>query len=222
MPLAFSKYKEVYQKYCISYQGTSNDHLVQLKLLFPQLQNYFTKVKISLACPRSKLWILDAIPNEELNKDDFLHIKYLKTNLSPPHVIYNLFKESDVPIKPVCEKVIDKTSGICLILPEGMPPTKSFPNLKLLDNLVRQQGFSPLFLGLDSHQTLPISYRPNEQERIGLLDKSDAVMAVESDILFLAAVSGKPTTLLATGLGTELYQKMFLQGKVIKNLSSGA
>jgi hypothetical protein len=45
---------------------------------------------------------------------------------------------------------------------------------------------------------------------------ASAVIGVENEYLFLAAGMGKDTYLVPTGLGTELYKKMFPENKVMK------
>jgi hypothetical protein len=218
MPVLFEKYKKTYNKYCLSYEGIADEHVIQLKLLLPSLKTAFPDIQIHLACPKNKLYLLDdgAIANEELDEDDFLCIRRLKTKLTPPHVIYNLALESGVLVQPV-RKETNYKKGTCLIVPEGIPPTKSFKNISFLQQYARANGFKPMVVGSDLHRVLDIDFRPSGKERLDLVNEAEGVIGVESDLLFLAGARGKFTSLVPTGLGTQFYQKLFPKGKIIEN-----
>ena len=144
----------------------------------------------------------------------FAHIRNIVCENT--HPILNFIQESKLEI-PIISKPIAK-SGLALICPEGINPTQSLKqkDIEILKQKAFQYGHVPIVLGSDIHATLPISLRPQNKEKLKYLTEAAMVFGVENEYLFLGGAMGKDTVLIPTGLGTELYKKMFPFNKILK------
>lgn len=110
------------------------------------------------------------------------------------HPIEELLNECDIKECIIEVPQIEPTDK-CVIISEGSYPTKNLtkPQISKLKNMAMMENY-----------------------KIGEgLEGAGWVIGVESEELFEAAGKGIKTTLIETGIGTNLYKKMFPQGKVM-------
>ena len=124
----------------------------------------------------------------------FAHIYELLTG-NQVHPIEELMDECDIKEYPIEVPHAEPTTK-CVISFIGSYPTK---------NLTKSQ----------INKLKNIAITQNYQIGEGL-EGAGWVIGVESEELFEAAAKGIKTTLVKTGIGTSLYQKMFPQGEVMK------
>jgi hypothetical protein len=202
--------------------GNNAEYLVQLKLLRPAIEQQLSGIKLYLCCRDSLYYLLDDSPNT-LPESELYHFKnrfaYIRElTIKQKHPVLEFMEESELTIPQLGIGVFKK--GLALICPEGLLPTKSLTAAQVnkLKDLVVKEGYSPLVIGSDIHAVLPLSLRPKGKEKLSYLQEASYVVGVENEYLFLAGSLGKDTGLVPTGLGTELYKKMFPQNKVLKHI----
>lgn len=221
MSFAFPHYITIKDNYCCSYLGNNAEYIVQLKLLRPLIEQQLFGIKVFIACKDLFMYLLEGeervLPLSILKerKNDFAYIREIQ--FKDKHPIHEFMLESDLEIQPICTTCCEE-KGLALICPESLPPTISLKekDITYLKNLLIQQGYSPMILGSDVHSTLEINTRPYGSDKLTYIKEAKMIVGVENEYLFLGAAMGKKTWLIPTGKGSELYQKMFPVGKVIK------
>jgi hypothetical protein len=221
MSFAFPHYITIKNNYCCSYLGNNPEYVVQLKLLRPYIEKQLPGIKIFITCKDSFMYLLEGedkvfpISILKERKYDFAYIREIQ--FKDKHPIHEFMLESDLKIEPICIDSCEER-GLALICPESLPPTISLKekDVVYLKTLLLQQGYSPMVLGSDIHSILPITTRPYGKDKLKYIEEAKVIVGVENEYLFLGASMGKGTWLIPTGKGSELYQKMFPAGKLIK------
>ncbi len=190
--MPFSKYAEVKDKLCIHYVGHNPDYLVQLKALRPSFEKAFPEISF-IFTGRNIVWL-----DEDPTTDEFGYtINVLYDASEEVHPILNLIKESSIPVQK-CPHV-GKGDQYGIICPHGNFPTKSLTSKQIeqLKTYVEKQSLKPVIL-----KTLDEKARKEQARNAGM------VVGVECDVLFEAVYAGRPTALVPTVLGQELYEML--------------
>ena len=197
-----SHYVQIKNKIVIGYYGNAHEYLVQLKLVRPFIEAKFPGLEIYLTCRDEAFGLLQdeprVLPNSKLmsSKQEFGFIKNIVCNMQV-HPVLQLMSESHIPIEPVpvIKKLLPKT---CIICPQGVFPTKYLSNkeIQLLEKEANSEGYQVISGDVS--------------------DEVGWVIGPENEQVFRAAAQGIKTTLVESGLGTELYQKLFPDGLIKK------
>jgi len=112
------------------------------------------------------------------------------------HPVLELVEESNLTLEHLKPPKIEKLNLKCAICPKGNAPTQSIDGSKVekLKKMVTLQGYTAVL---------------DDAENAGW------VIGVENEQLFNAATKGVRTTLIPTGLGTDLYKKMFPSAEIM-------
>jgi len=194
-------YAKIKDNYCVAYYGNSKEYLTQLKLLRPIMEKQLPGIKVFIACRNDSIYLLKneerILSKEELQtkKTDFAYIRELTCDMES-HPIENFMKESNLPCGPIHTPVVDPIRH-CVLLTNGILPTKtlSASQIQKAIQYIQNKGFNP--------------------EINGSIETAGWVVGVENEHLFNAAANGKRTTLIPTGLGTELFKSMFPNGELL-------
>lgn len=221
MSVAYPEYVKIKDNYCCCYLGNTAEYVVQLKLLRPYIEKQLPGVRLYLSCRNSFFYLLEdeprCLPANELNdyRRTFAYIREL--SFKTKHPVLEFMEESQLEI-PAIAQPVTKQGGLALICPEGMQPTKCLTpeQVSSLTKQVERMGYSPVVLGSDTHSVLSISQRPHGHSKWDYIRMASFVAGVENEYLFLAAARGVDTLLVPTGVGAELYKKMFPNNKVQK------
>lgn len=200
MGIPFTKYVKIKDKFCLRYVGNNTEYIAQLQALRPQIEKELPGLKLFIACADSEYprFQNDAqiICITQLNqeRDKFGYIREF-TNCLQEHPVLKFLKESKIPIYPL-ETPQPPPTTKCVICPYGSSPVQSLKNdeITFFETLAKSKGFKPQ-IGED-------------------VDNSGWVIGVENRPFYEAAINGVKTTLVPTGLGTELYRKMFPLGEI--------
>jgi hypothetical protein len=202
MPIPLPSYVKIKDKLCIAYFGNSNEYLIQLKLLRPYIERTFYGLHIYIACDDSVFNLLEneknVVKRSEFKESNYGHTKHINCNMQD-HPIEVLFSESDIEI-PIITLENNQKSKKCLIYPHGNYPTKSLTEeqIKKLTKIYKNQGF--------------------QVEIDGKLDFNSMIIGVENEQLFLAASNNAKTILINTGIGSNLFKKMFPKNEILNHI----
>lgn len=203
MPIPFPLYAKIKNNYAICYFGKCTEYLIQLKYIRPLIEKKYPGIKIYLGCRDDVVHILNTergiIKESEMRnkKMYFAYIHEVKCN-TQDHPILEIINENEIELPEI--KLIDNDSNLCLIYSHGMFPTKS-----LTDEQVEKTKKTYEMKGL----TVKVN-----------IDNQTAghVIGVENQQLFSAGFSGKKVTLIPTGVGKELFLKLFKNNGDILNI----
>lgn len=199
--IKFTDYAKIANNYCVCYFGQSDEYLIQLKNLKPILEKEFVNLTIYIGCKDDKIHVFNGqdhilkLSELKIRKNDFAHISELKFDgLNHPveqFVLSSGIKNYSVPN----QKTIKTTK--CVIVTKGSHPTKPLEESKIdkIKKFVTAQG---------------MLYEINTN-----VCNAGMVIGVESFGVCEAASIGIETYLIPTGVGTNLYKKMFPNIKVI-------
>ena len=191
MALPFTEYCKIKDKYCLIYLGSAKDYLVQLRLLKPSIEEQLKGIELNICCRDEYLYIFNdnkTFPYSQINsyKNYFAHTKEIKCDMNK-HPILELMQESSLTIPEIVAVPHSRKScKSCFIISEGILPTKSIAS-EIIKKRIASLGLS-------------ICYDYKE---------ADVVVGIESEEVFEAAAAGKRTILVESGIGTELFRKMF-------------
>jgi hypothetical protein len=197
--IPFPKYAAIKNNYGLCYFGHSIDYLVLLRQLRPIMERAFPGLSIYLGASDLNVHHLGSdrvlrLSELKIRKPEFAHIKELRFN-GVDHPIAVFLKECGITDCVVCDRVQESTS-LCVIVSQGGHPTKSLTSrqMELLVKRGKSEGYDIQIGG----------------------DASNAgwVMGVESQEIFEAAGRGAKTLLVPTGLGADLYKKMYPFGEI--------
>lgn len=194
-------YAKIKDNYCISYFGNSKEYLVQLKLLRPIVETQLPGIKVFIACKNDSMYLLKneerILNREELQerKTDFAYIREINCDMQT-HPIEELMKESNLPCGPIETPVVEPTKR-CVLLTNAIFPTKTLTAKQIQEaiSLITKNRF--------------------DVDINGSIESAGWVVGVENENLFLAAAMGIKTTLIPTGLGTNLFKSMFTKGEIL-------
>jgi len=196
------QYAKVKDNYCICYFGSSDEYLVILRTLKDVIQKRFEGMNLSFGCKDEKVHLLgeqsDIIKVSEikLKRRQFAQIKHLEYN-NETHPIEDLLVESGITNFAIPMPLIKEHSQKMMITTIGSYPTVPLKqhNIEMLKKMGMKAGY---FVEVDT----------NWQD-------AGWVAGVESVALFEAAAAGTKTSLIPTGVGKRLYQRMFPNGEII-------
>jgi hypothetical protein len=171
--------------------------------LRPAIEQELPGIQIWICCPDRLSYLVEKEDRIILasaldaNKKEFAHIRQLRGD-HVNHPIWNLLEESQLVLPDLRPPQINRDRKICAIWPSGNSPTKSLngQQIESLMRLARDKGYSTTIEG-----------NP---------DECGWIIGVENETLFRAGVKGIRTSLVPTGVGARLYQKMFPCGEVLK------
>jgi hypothetical protein len=200
--IEFSKYCQIKDNFCICYFGSSYEYILQIIFLKPFIEEKYKGIKIFIGCnDHAYNFFKDykfTLSYSDLlkRKLDFAYIKELKFD-GTIHPLEFFIKESEIENYIVCNKNNTENTSSCSIITKGNYPTISLneKQINILKNIASQSGFVA--------------------EIDAPVENSGLVMGVESFSLFKAASLGIKTKLVPTGLGTNIYKKMFPEGEII-------
>lgn len=196
------EYAKIKDNYCIAYYGNCKDFLIQLKVLRPFMESKFPGVKVFISCKDEFTYLFSNEPRiitkTELkdNRKQFGYIRELVCDMKS-HPIEDFMNESEIPCGPV-EVVNKPDSNKCVILTNGVLPTKTLTaeQIKKAIKYAENKGFIP--------------------EINTSIDGAKYVIGVENEQLYEAAVKGSQVCLISTGLGENLFKKMFPDNEITK------
>lgn len=218
MSFAFPQYVNIKDNYCCCYLGYNTEYIVQMNLLRRSIEKQLPGLKMFISCRDEFLYLLEGndqiIPSSmiEAHKSNFAYIREI--TYKHLHPIQHLMEESDLKITPI-QCLAPRKTGIVLIAPEGLMPTKSLTKNQLTVLLEKTSKQHPLVVGSDIHNVLDIKLRPSGKEKLNYLQEASLVIGVENEYTFLAPLMGATTQLIDTGVGKKLFQKMYPGSKVI-------
>lgn len=200
MAVDLTLYAKIKDRYCLVYLGSCEEYLVQLKLLRPMLEAKFPGIEIYL-CYRDSFTEIDNEPKtlkfsklKEM-QNMFAYVREITYN-EHRHPVEQILQECQIHNYQIETPTKDQTT-LCSIYPNGTYPTKSLTTdeVKKLCKLAKNSGYN-----VDVN--LPL----------GGVGK---VIGVENKELFKAAAMGIDTTLVSTGLGSNLFKTMFPRNKIL-------
>lgn len=203
MALTIPHYAKIKDNYCIAYFGYNNEYLIQLKLLRPIIEKELPGIKVYLACKKDSMYLLQ---NEEriLDRETLIDTKYNQFAYVREincdmllHPIEELLQESDLPCGPIHIETKITNGRKCVLLTNGILPTKSLTSEKIKSaiHFIQTKGFNVIL---------------NED-----ISDADWVVGVENEKLYQSAALGKKTTLIPTGLGTNIFKNMFPNSEIL-------
>jgi hypothetical protein len=199
MAIPLSDYRNIHTRYCVAYFGPHKEYLIQLKMLRPMIEAQLPGLEMHIGCADLYAYLLEGergiIRQSEFfdRRLDYCYVRELKCDMVT-HPVLQLIEESNILVEGRTPGRGE--GGRCVIVPTGLHPTRNATQEMV--NKARNH-----YAG-----------RGYRIEVGGDADDADLVVGVEGEPLFSAADRGLPTALLATGLGTRLYQKMFPQADV--------
>lgn len=201
--LEFEKYSKIKDSYCICYFGHNDEYLLQIKILKPIIENKYKNLKIFIGCRDDKIDLFEDKNNLLKMSDlrskrfDFGHIRELKFN-GTDHPVESLMKECEIENYSLVNDLQEFHTNKCVIITKANYPTLNIDQNKcnLLKKTAIEEGYDVCF-----------------DENI---KNAGLVMGVESYFLFEAASKGIRTLLYPTGVGTNLYKKMFPKAEVVE------
>jgi len=198
---ALPEYAKVKDNYCLCYFGASDEYLTQFKLLRDVIQQRFEGLCLYFGCKDDKTHLLGDQPDVmkaselKMKKRQFAQIKYIEFN-GETHPIEDLLVQSQITNFAVTVPEIEHSSKM-VITTRG-----SYPTVPLTRNQIDMLRKIGQRAGYD------VEIDTNWQD-------AGWVAGVECVALYEAAGAGLKTSLVATGIGRRLYQRMFPQGEII-------
>lgn len=226
MPIPFPHYACIKDHYCCFYVGSAPEYVVILRLLRPQIEFQMPGLKLHIGCRDEFRFLLDGDSNcvfsseIEKKKIEYAYIRELR-NDNFKHTLLSFMEESGLKISPISlESTTNK--GLCLICPEGINPTKAINaiSIEMATQKVKNLGYSPLVLGSDINASLDLKIRPSGKDKLSYIKEASWVLGVENEYTYLAASQGIRTTLVATGVGTNLFKQLFPKAEIIESVQN--
>lgn len=191
--IGLAEYSEVKNKICLFYYGQCDEYLLQLDILKPYIEKQ-KNISMFISCRNDKK-ILFSDKDYVLSLSDLGDYKfgftYEITFDGQNHPIDNLLKILSIDKIESKKKERDFVTNLCVLLTKGNYPTKNLNSDQIifLSKIAKQKGYEVVV----------------DQE----ICNAGLVMGVESFNLFKAASLGIETCLFDTGLGLNLFKKMF-------------
>lgn len=194
MTILLPEYNRIKDNYCIAYYGHCKDLILEIKLLLPQIRQNYPEINIFISFLDQYCYFfpeeINFIPKSKMQdqKKNLAYIRELRHDYDI-HPLNVFLKESDIEIQPLI--TLPKPSGnVAGLICQSNSPIKSLSGLEIqkYENYCKSKGFKVLI---------------NEYKNV------DWVVGVESEELIDGAMSGKPSSLIESGPGTELLTKMF-------------
>lgn len=208
MSIRYERFARIKDKVCVLYAGHCADYIILLKILRPVVESSLPGLHVFLACRDELMYLLKGCPKvlsrSKLKESlgDFGYVKEIEGCLRGAHPILEFLEESGIKIPVVCDHT-NSPSKLCCVFPEGSFPTKSL-NPKQIERCRLLAAYAGYTVQVNpEHHTI---------------DQAGWVIGVEGAPLFEAAARGIKTSLVPTGLGTMIYQKLFPRGEILKKV----
>lgn len=189
-----------------------------LRMLRPEMNKAYPHLRIFISCRDEIMYLLgdepDVIGYSEIHdrKNEFAYIRELNTAVGPPHAVEVLLKDSLPEFTPPPQAPL--AGRRCLVCPDGALPTRSHQDANKLKLYAESRGYKATVVGSDIHPgPSPVDVRPGS-DKLKLLDEADWVVGVENEYLFEAVRRGMKTTLIPTGVGSNLYKLLSPFGEI--------
>lgn len=204
--ISFEQYSKICNNYGICYFGYADEYLLLLKLVRPILESNFPNLNIFIGSrDEASHYLADAkntlkVSELKIKRPYFAHIRELQFD-GYTHPIEDLLNEGNIRFTPLHFENQENISNICSIITSSCFPTKDL-NQDQIDAAklyARSQGFDPQ-LNAD-------------------VCKSGMVIGVESVPLVEALILGKRTLLIPTGVGENIFKKIFANIEILGHLS---
>ena len=214
--ITLPNYVKIKNNFCVAYYGNNREYLVQLSLLRPTIESSFPGLQMYIACQDDSIHVLKyekkVFSRTELinNKNSLSYVKEISDSIDF-HPVENLMVESDIEFQNIaltnfpnfsCDSTLKNTGKNdlkrCALLTNGCFPTKSLTGsqIKKAIEIIESNEYS-----VDIN---PIDY-----------NEFDAVFGVENEYLYKAASTGIQTILVPTGIGENLFKKLFPNNQII-------
>ena len=169
-------------------------------MLLKSIEKELKGITIYIACNSDSIYLFEekerilTKQQFETQKENFAFIKQINCN-TITHPIEDLMDESKIPYLKI--KTNKENFKECVLLTEGNFPTKNLEKEKIekIKSYLENKG---------------ISVSINES-----IEKFNWIVSVENEQLFLAAKENKKITLIPSGVGTNLFKKMFENAEVL-------
>lgn len=204
MAFPLPDYAKIKDKYCICYTGNNIEYIVQLLYLRPHIEEELPGIQIYIGYPSRHEHLVEGharvVRAEDIDpkKREYAYIRQIRCD-QISHPVENLLEESRLTLPTLETPTLVQTEiKRCAIYPKGGLPTKWLTQQQTdnLFHLCRGKGYQPVLEG--------------DLETVGW------VIGVENAPLFQAACKGIKTSLVPTGVGTRLYQRLFPTGEILK------
>lgn len=159
-------------------------------------------IKVFLACKSESMYLLEGeeriLSKDELQlqKKEFAYIREINCDMQS-HPIEDLMKESQLPCGPIISSMNSKKTE-CVLLTNANLPTRSLngDQIKKAISIIKKEC-------------------GKEPKINSSIVSADWVVGVENEELFQAPLKDKNVTLIATGLGHNLFKSMFPSADVM-------
>lgn len=199
--IPLDQYNKIRNNLCLYYPDFSGEYVMQILCLRPYIERELQGLQLFVCCRDELMYLSEwydkilSMSQLEERKSEFAYIRQLTCNMFD-HPVLELLEESEIPFFDVRVPSPDLTMK-CVIAPEGNLPTKCLTE----DQIERAKTTA-----INQGYRVEVSYD---------IEGAGWVIGVENEQLFLAASRGIPTSLVPTGVGTRLYQKMFPKGEIL-------
>ena len=202
--IRFTDYASIKDNYCLCYFGQADEYLVQLRLLLPSFAAAFPGLNIFLCAKDHCLHHLRdcgyVLPLSRLKeyKPILAHVKELRSD-GQEHPVAAFVAEcglTDVAVSVTAETA---RAAVCGIYPKSSFPTKDMTKEQIdaVARVARAAGYAA-------------AIEPPNWQDLGW------VIGTENVPVFEAAAAGIKTSLVETGLGGELFKKLFPSQKLLR------
>jgi hypothetical protein len=197
--IGLTEYSTLKDSVCLSYNGWCDEYLLQLDILKPLIEKQ-KNISIFISCRDDKKILFPGesyvIPSSELVNYKF-GFTYEIVFDGENHPIDNFLKLLSIDRIESKKIIKDSITNLCVLLTKGNYPTKNLngDQVNFLTKIAKQRGYDVV---LDQN-----------------VCDAGLVMGVESFDLFKSARLGIETCLFDTGLGSNLFKKMFPYFKTI-------
>lgn len=182
----------------MGYFGFCNEYLLVLEYIKPFILEKYPGINLLLACRND---LQNKFPNfisysEVIEmKKELVYLKEIKCNLTT-HPIDDFISENKLNIQPIISE--PARSKICVVYTKGMLPTKSIDKntTEIIVDKIKRQGYQT-YVDLD-------------------VEDPGYIVSVENEFLVKAGLQKTKIGLIPTGLGTELYKKIFPTVDILK------
>ena len=185
--VSLAHYSKVINKVCLLYTGSVPEYTIALNYILPFIKQKYPELTTSLYV-RDEFAQDNALPESTLNRADFSFVKEFKIHPTE-HVILTFIKEAGLtfPRLPI------KGDNTFLICPNAIFPSRPLTQeqIQSLTTFAKERGYT----------------RATED--------AGWVIGAENECVFGAAAKGIRTTLVPSGIGTELFMRIFPHGKVM-------
>lgn len=194
MKVSLPFYAKIKDKCCICYFGYSKEYLIQLNLLLESIEKELKGIIIYIACKEDCVYLFNKkeriLTKEQFQqqKENFAFIKEINCD-TINHPIETLMDESKIPYLKI--KTNQENFKECVLLTNGNFPTKNLEEIQIekIKKHLENKG---------------IHVEVNKPT-----NNFNWIVSVENEDLFIAAQHNKKITLIPSGIGTNLFKKMF-------------